>query len=852
MSYKIKILAEDQYSSLMSFETPIGEEKIRLFLASLLPSLFYSASKKILNSGPGSFLYIPPDRWPENYSFGHYNEFSYKKFDLVPFEIEVGDNYFIPIISGNVIIGGLYGQAKEFDNFDRERLLRDYAFTDYLHHLSEVDSPSENIGDAAADFLIKMSAEESFDSFMRALPEWISDKIGGGTAALYYGDENSFKLRKVSGSLSGYEKMPSAIGGDEADKLVDAVSKKIMFSAMTELPESATELNQAPLIRFVFGGSIDNDFDYLLLGQLPDIISYRSYRYLTDLSQMLSKLSMRHFSSLSNWRQLFVTLDRMAGANSSRQELAVFLYGQLNEFIIINQVAIYRFFSLENRVEMEGLASSKVKAIRREKTFPISGTWYETVVESGQPRFDELSVSYADDKMAGPLYADGIRGHLIIPIQSDNKIYGFLNIGSPMSGVYLKKHLSELDAIARYLAKVHETVIYRHKIKVLSDQLEQLHLKFSSIENIRTLGELAGGVFHDLNNVIGAILGRSQLILQKTEHSHGDELIDRIIRDAMMIEKSALDSGEILKRLRQLARSEKNGRKETINLQELIDDSVEMIQPRWERLVERNGLKITLENEPVNDIFINAEPSELREVFTNLLLNALDAMPDGGCISIISRRFNNSVRITISDTGTGMPVDIVEKIFTPFFTTKGEKGTGLGLPLSRKIIENHNGTLDVHTVLGEGTSFIITLPLIDEIMPGKINEPQVRNNNQNLKILIAEDSPELQETMSEMLATEGYDVSKASNGEEVLRLCGKKRYDLLLTDLGLPGISGLELAKNIKSIDKNIKIILTSGWEINESSSDLKENGVDSYLAKPFKIDDIRTAIHELIDQTSK
>lgn len=847
MSHKIKILGEDQYSQLLSSKSNIGDEKISLFVSSLLPNLFYSASDRILNSKEIRYLYIPTEDLSSKYSTGFFNKSYYKRFELAPKEIAVEENLFIPILAENIIIGGLFGSPHDMVKFDQSELLKKYNLNEYFSHLSEIDEQTSRTESLASNLLDKISSEKSIDSFLCLLPEWIVETIGGGSAAFYHGRGNTFVLRKAAGSINDFETTPQVLEGEAAQIYAGLINEDIIFSPLSVVPEYTTALNYAPLVRYTIGGTIDENFEYLITGQVPDVTSYETAQFFEELKQILAKLSFRHFSPVANWRQLFRSLEKMTDAKCSQQSLADFLFSHLNESIIINHLSISRFYPLENRMQVEGLVSSgKNSLLQKNITFPISGTWFEAVIDSGQPRFDELAASNLDNKITSLLFKEGVRSNLILPIQTGNTIYGFLNIGSPLTGNYLNKYQGELDTIVRFLSGQHEKLLNRHKIELLLEQLEQLHNKFSSIENIRTLGELAGGVFHDLNNVIGAILGRSQLILQKTESKAGDVFIDKIIKDAKLIETSALDSGEILKRLRQLAKSDRKGVKEPIDLQRLIDDSIEMIQPRWERLIQSVGLKISLEKEPVENIMISAEPSELREVFTNLLLNALDAMPDGGKISIIGRRIDQAVQITLVDTGTGMSRDLIEKVFTPFFTTKGEHGTGLGLPLCKKIIEDHGGSLTVNSVVGKGTSFVIMLPIIDMADSKKRHQHVSDKDNLNLKIIIAEDSLDLQDTIYELLTAKGYKVSKVSSGEEVLKLCGRERFDLLITDLGLPGISGLELTKHIKSIDKDIKIILTSGWDIHNTEAELRAKGVDSYLPKPFRTADMQAAIQNL------
>ena len=219
------------------------------------------------------------------------------------------------------------------------------------------------------------------------------------------------------------------------------INEDILFSPLTAIPEYTTLLNYAPLVRFTIGGNVDKNFEYLLTGQIPDITSYETLRFLEELKQILTKLSFRHFSPISNWRQFFTSLEKMTDAKCTQQSLAEYLFSQLNESIIINHLSISKFFPLENRIQVEGLVSSKgISSLQKDITFPVSGTWFETVIDSGRLRFDELTASDLDNKIANQLFKESVRSNLIIPIQSGNTIYGFLNIGSPMTGNYLNEY----------------------------------------------------------------------------------------------------------------------------------------------------------------------------------------------------------------------------------------------------------------------------------------------------------------------------------------------------------------------------------------------------------------------------
>ena len=849
MSEKIKILSPDQYSKLLEISPRASSDNVRIYLATVLPGLFYSITDRIINKVEDKFIYIPPDLLGNGYSAHVFENLAYRKIDLRPSGIRIDDNIFWPIAVNDMVVGGMFGDKSAFEKCKLTEMLETYAIRDYFNLVFNVADRRGSHESAAAKLFNRLISEKTFDSFMRSLPEWMTDEIGGGLAAFYYGSGENFILRKISGDLGHYDKMPVTIKDEAASGYRQAIEAKNIFIPDSLVPKYGTELKYPPQIRFVLGRSIDNELSFMLTGNVPGFNGYAGAIFLEELNGLLQDLSYQDFIKVSDWGRLFMSLDELARTSHSDQQVALFLLNRLNEYININRVSLAKYYPLENRIEVTGAAGLAGESMLGQSAIlPVTGTDFERAIESGQPVFSEVSLNKLDSRLYSQLYKEGVRTFVVLPVLYDDSVYGFINIGSPLIGPYLKRFLPMLEVVADFMAKLKDIHIKNHTIEVLTDQMEQLQSKLSSVENIRTQGELASGVFHDLNNTIGAILGRCQLILQKTEGLTEDELIEKISRDAKIIEKSAVDSGEILNRLRELAKTRRKSNRVILDIKELINDSIEMVRPRWQRLLQKKEIKLTLHRNVDDNIFVSADPSEIREVFTNLLLNALDAMPDGGKISINGIVQEKSVHIEIKDTGTGIEPDALENIFDPFYTTKGDKGTGLGLALSRKIIESHSGKITVDSIPGSGTTFNISLPIAcpeEQKIPGN---KRTSGNCGELKVLIVEDSSELQDTISEILTGRGMHVSAASSGEEVIKLCGNSRYDVFIIDLGLPGMSGLDLATHVKMIDKEARIILTSGWEINESISSLISRGVDIFLAKPFRLDAIIGAIDDLLD----
>jgi signal transduction histidine kinase len=231
----------------------------------------------------------------------------------------------------------------------------------------------------------------------------------------------------------------------------------------------------------------------------------------------------------------------------------------------------------------------------------------------------------------------------------------------------------------------------------------RLKQRLKQSEKFRTLGELAAGVAHDFNNVLGSIGAHIYLIKKKAEE-HGL----RIVENITAIELAVEDGAEMVQRLNAMGRQQEDNIQQ-VEFGKLINDTILMTKPIWYHEPRRKGKKIDIVTDIEPHIHVRVNPSDIREVFTNLIFNAIDAMPQGGELSVFLRKDNDVVKCVFADSGIGMTDDVLNKVFDPFFTTKGH-GTGLGLAVSYAIIQRHDGELSCESVPGRGTKFIIELP----------------------------------------------------------------------------------------------------------------------------------------------
>jgi nitrogen-specific signal transduction histidine kinase len=384
------------------------------------------------------------------------------------------------------------------------------------------------------------------------------------------------------------------------------------------------------------------------------------------------------------------------------------------------------------------------------------------------------------------------------------------------------KHSGELDCFILVVKNVTK-----------SRELEE---KSAQVKKLTALGKISSGVAHDFNNVLTVVLGRVQLLRKLTNDSYFLKSLD-------MIEKSALDGASKVRKIQEFSRPSDRAMTESVNLKSIIEEVLEITRPRWDNASKVRGILI----EPIlnldENLFILGDSSDLRNAFTNIIFNAIDAMTNGGILSIKAEKSGNFVRVDLKDTGHGMTEEVVERVFDPFFTTKGVLGSGLGMSEVYGIIKRHNGRIQVESEVGVGTTIKLLFPKArrsgEDVLTGKLSETKA------LDIFIVDDEEYIVDTLSEYLGEMGHTIHSSNSSEQALDEISKAHYDVVITDLGMPSINGIELAEMIKKINSKIQVILVSGWALNLKSSEL-ENRVDFVINKPFSFEKINFILAEL------
>jgi PAS domain S-box-containing protein len=358
--------------------------------------------------------------------------------------------------------------------------------------------------------------------------------------------------------------------------------------------------------------------------------------------------------------------------------------------------------------------------------------------------------------------------------------------------------------------------------------------QLARFEQQRLVGEMVTGVAHNFNNILVSILGNAQIL-----DAHSDlppevrELTDVIL-------SSAEKASGLVRRIQRAAGAGQTEPSMAIRLADAVEACVEATRPRWRNDALREGRHITVEMDLVPTRSIDGRASEVDEVLTNLIFNAVDAMPAGGKITIRMWEEAGEVCLSVADTGIGMDADTLRRLGEPFYTTKGERGHGLGLMTSYQIVEGMSGRIEVESVPHRGSTFLLRFPA----GTAKPAAPELARPDSLgfLRILIVEDDVDISDFL--IRALPDCEVVVASDGSSGLERFDPGRYDVVLTDLSLPGKNGLQVARMIRERDPDVPVVLMSGYE---EPPDGISGTVNAFLPKPFSLGELRRCLGEAV-----
>ena len=466
---------------------------------------------------------------------------------------------------------------------------------------------------------------------------------------------------------------------------------------------------------------------------------------------------------------------------------------------------------------------------------PLGSAYSGRVAVTGEPLFVGDTANDPHNVLAQRDREAGIVTYLGLPIRSRERVLGVLTFNTTTPRRYARAEIDYLASFADLAGIALDNArLYDEAQQALAD-LKAMQQKLVRGETLRALGELAGGAAHHLNNLLTIVVGRVQLLLRSVEE-------ERLRRPLAIIEKAAKDGAEVVRRLQQFSRTHQVGQLRTVILEDVAGDVLGLTRGHWQDGARARGVTIDVEQRFAGATKVEGDAGALREALTNLVLNAVDAMPKGGRLTVETRTDGDRAVLVVADTGTGMSEHVRLKAHVPFFTTKGVKATGLGLSVAYGIVRSHGGELTLDSGEGRGTTVTLMLPRAGTTSPAPGSAAVPRAGA--LRMLLVDDEDEVREALADMLASHGHTVLTAAGADEALeRLEAEPGVDLVLTDLVMPGHTGWDVAAGVKARRPQIPVGLITGWGDTTDVDDARRAMVDFVVEKPVTVEALQEAV---------
>jgi PAS domain S-box-containing protein len=446
----------------------------------------------------------------------------------------------------------------------------------------------------------------------------------------------------------------------------------------------------------------------------------------------------------------------------------------------------------------------------------------------------ELAMGVPVEDYDDDMFRTGVGTAVAVPLVVDGCAVGAIWLGYGSTDELGEDDLQVLSAIGSHVSiAIKNAQLFEARDQAMA-ALQAAQTQAVESEKLQAIGLIAHGVAHDFNNLLGSILGRAQLLSKQLDNpAH--------LRHVEIIEKAIHDGAETVRRIQEIGRQRTEDDFVPVDLASLVEDVVDFTEGRC----NDGGVRVE-HHRPEHAVMVRGKASELREVMVNLVHNAVDAMTgteaSNRVVELTWRHEDDWVWIDVRDRGHGIEASMLERIFDPYVTTKGTRGTGLGLSVSLSIVRRHQGKLLVRSEQhgkGRGTTFSIGLPSTQEAtqlaLPTAAEPPAGAR-----KVLIVDDEENIRDILGEMLSGAGYEVVLAQDGAEALHLLhADEGIFIVLTDLSLPGMNGFEVAEEAKRIRPHVRIGLVTGWGATLEEERARERGVDRMLAKPFRLDEV-------------
>ncbi len=476
----------------------------------------------------------------------------------------------------------------------------------------------------------------------------------------------------------------------------------------------------------------------------------------------------------------------------------------------------------------------------------------------------EPDISEARFAFPQRLAGAGLESFVAVPLQVETRVFGVLIVARRQVHGFTSGECEFLRQLGEHVAlAAHHALLYA-TLQQAYDDLRQTQQAIMQQERLRALGQMASGMAHDINNAISPAALYAESLLENEPN-----LSPRARGYLTTIQFALEDVGQTVSRMREFYRQrEPQLTLAIVHLDRVVQQVIDLTRPRWSDMPQQLGIAIMLHTELALELPpVMGVESDIREALTNLVFNAVDAMPEGGTLTLRTRTTERAERIgtatpvkqvlvEVSDTGVGMDEDTRRRCLEPFFTTKGERGTGLGLAMVYGMVQRHSADIEIDSEPGKGTTVRLKFQVAATAMPGAGHpdtQPRVRSR---LRILVVDDDPLVVNSLRDTLESDGHQVVTAHAGQAGINIFRAARergepFAVVITDLGMPHIDGRRVASAVKSASPTTPVILLTGWGRRLTEEGELPLHVDRILSKPPKLRDLREALAALVPDQS-
>jgi signal transduction histidine kinase/CheY-like chemotaxis protein len=452
----------------------------------------------------------------------------------------------------------------------------------------------------------------------------------------------------------------------------------------------------------------------------------------------------------------------------------------------------------------------------------------------------------------------GLYALVVAPLLVEKRVFGVLVAARHAAQSFSSADCEFLRQLSEHVALgAHQAQLYG-ALQRAYDDLRQSQQAIMQQERLRALGEMASGIAHDINNAISPIALYTESLLEREPG-----LSERARGYLRIIQTAIEDVAETVARMREFYRArEAELVLSQVGCNRLIEQVVNLTRARWSDQPQQRGLVIQLHTDLAEDLpDIMGSEVEIRDALTNLIFNAVDAMPDGGTLTLRTRVVSsgppgsaNTVRqvtVEVSDTGVGMDEETRRRCLEPFYTTKGERGTGLGLAMVYGMVQRHSAELEIDSALRHGTTVRLIFAAADPLVLATTAGPRLPPPLRRLRILLVDDDPTLLQSLRDILEQDGHVVTVTDGGQKGIdaftaALLQGTPFALVITDLGMPYVDGRKVAAAIKATSAGTPVIMLTGWGRRLLADKEIPDHVDRVLSKPPRLQEVRAAIAEL------